>query len=168
MARLSSVPSGVVICRNRNHDGTMNQKLKFVKNRVWGRHHSLFQKTKEKSKKINKVCEKPDFGYKSRLRVRKVLTPHNARPKTTPLIKCAKVMWFFKIFIFPQNNIKGCTKETIFFFIFQARQGLIPAPTYLHLQWRIKVTQFYMKNYLKNDLNILIFLKPFLFKFFVF
>jgi len=32
--------------------------------------------------------------------------PHNARPKKVPLIKCAKVLWFFKIFIFPKNNNK--------------------------------------------------------------
>jgi len=31
MAGLSSVPSGVAICRNRNRDGTTNQKEKFVK-----------------------------------------------------------------------------------------------------------------------------------------
>ena len=65
------------------------------------------------------ICEKPDFGPGSRLRVGKVLAHHNVRSKTIPLIKCAKVMWFFKIFIFHKNNIKGCTKETkIFFFYF--------------------------------------------------
>jgi len=56
-----------------------------------------------KTIKKSKVCEKLEFGSGSRLRVGKVLAPHNARPKTIPLIKCAKVMWFFKIFNFPQN-----------------------------------------------------------------
>ena len=60
----------------------------------------------ENHKKKSNVCEKTDFGSGNRLRVRKVLAPHNARPKTVPLIKCAKVMWFFKIFIFPKNNNK--------------------------------------------------------------
>jgi len=46
--------------------------------------------------KKSKVCEKLDFGSGSRLRVGKVLAPHNVRPKTVPLIKCAKVMWFFQ------------------------------------------------------------------------
>jgi len=52
---------------------------------------------------MSKVCEKPDFGSESRLRVGKVLAPYNARPKTILLIKYAKVMWFFKIFIFPKK-----------------------------------------------------------------
>jgi len=43
-----------------------------------------------KNHKKSKVCEKTDFGSRSRLRVGKV--PHNARLKTVPLIKCAKVM----------------------------------------------------------------------------
>jgi len=37
------------------------------------------------------------------LRVGKVLAPHDAHPKMVPLIKCVKVMWFFKIFNFPQK-----------------------------------------------------------------
>jgi len=45
------------------------------------------------------------------------------------LTKCAKVMWFFKIFIFPKKvTIKGCTKETKITF------------RCLHLQWKIRVT----------------------------
>ena len=56
-----------------------------------------------KTIKKSKVYEKPDFGFRSRLRVGKVLAPHNTRPKTVPLIKCAKVIWFFKIFNFPQK-----------------------------------------------------------------
>ena len=31
MAWLSSIPSGVAICRNRNRDGTTNQKTKRLK-----------------------------------------------------------------------------------------------------------------------------------------
>jgi len=51
--------------------------------------------------------------------VEKVLAPHNTCPKIVPLIKCAKVMWFFKIFNFPKIIINEFTKETkIFFFWF--------------------------------------------------
>jgi len=53
--------------------------------------------------KKSKVCEKIDFGSGSRLRVGMVLAPHNVRPKTVPLIKCATIIWFFKIFIFPKK-----------------------------------------------------------------
>ena len=70
-------------------------KNKICKNRHWSRHHSYYRKLWKTIKK-NKVCEKPDFGSGSRLRVGKVLAPHNVRPKTVPLIKCAKVMWFFQ------------------------------------------------------------------------
>jgi len=86
----------------------------------------------ENHKQKSKVCQKPEFGSKSRLRVGKVLAPHNARPKTVPLIKCAKVLWFFKIF-FQKLVIKECTKNKTIFLIFWARRGLILAPTYLHV-----------------------------------
>jgi len=75
--------------------GRWTKKNKIVRNRVWSRHHSYYRKLWKTIKK-NKVCEKPDFGSRSRLRVGKVLAPHNVRPKTVPLIKCAKVMWFFQ------------------------------------------------------------------------
>jgi len=77
-------------------------KIKICRNRVWSRHHSYCRKLWKTIKK-SKVCEKPDFGSGSRLRMGKVLAPHNIHPKTIPLIKCAKVMWFFKIFNFPQK-----------------------------------------------------------------
>ena len=35
---------GKVGCRNRNRDGTTNQKNKICKNRVWSRHHSYYRK----------------------------------------------------------------------------------------------------------------------------
>jgi len=94
---------------------TKNKNLK--KNRVWSRHHSLFWKTKEKPKQKSKVCEKPDFRSRSRLRVGKVLALHNVHSKTVPLIKCSKVMWFFQNINFsPRVLIKECTKnnKTIF------------------------------------------------------
>jgi len=69
--------------------------IKFEKKRVWSRHHSYYRKLWKPIKK-SKVCEKPDFGSRSRLRVGKVLAPHNVCPKTVPLIICAKVMWFFQ------------------------------------------------------------------------
>jgi len=65
--------------------------------------------------------------------VGKVSAPHDVRPKTVPLIKCAKVLWFFKIFMFSQISIKECTKKKTIFLIFWARRGLILAPTYLHV-----------------------------------
>ena len=71
------------------------KKIKFVKNRVWSRHHSYYRKLWKTIKK-SKVCEKPEFGSGSRLRVGKLLTPYNARHKMVPLIKCAKFMWFFQ------------------------------------------------------------------------
>jgi len=77
-------------------------KNRIWKKRGWSCYHSLFWKTTKKPKKKSKVCEKSDFGSRSRLRVGKVLAPHNARPKRLPLIKCAKDV-VFKIFIFPQK-----------------------------------------------------------------
>jgi len=85
--------------------------------------------------KKTKVCEKLEFGSGSRLRVGKVLAPHNVRPKTVPLIKCAKVMWFFQnIYFFPKILIKLCTKNNkTIFLIFWTRRGSILAPTYLRV-----------------------------------
>jgi len=39
---------------------------------------------------------KTDLGHESWLRVRKVLGPYNARPKTIPLIKIQMDVVFFK------------------------------------------------------------------------
>ncbi|KOM49710.1 hypothetical protein LR48_Vigan08g053700 [Vigna angularis] len=44
---------------------------------------------------------KPDYGFGSRLRVEKVLTPYNACPKAVPLTKYANVMWFSKCLTIP-------------------------------------------------------------------
>ena len=64
----------------------------------------------------------------------KVLAPHNARPKTVPLIKCAKVLWFSKYLIFPKISNKRMYKKTkLFFLTFWARRGLILTPTYFHV-----------------------------------
>ena len=46
--------------------------------------------------KIKQVCEKPDFGSESRLRVGNVLAPYSASPKVIPLIRNAKLMWSSK------------------------------------------------------------------------
>jgi len=48
-------------------------------------HHNLLWKTMEKLKK-EMLCESR-LGYRSQLHVGKVLTTHNTRPKTVPLIK---------------------------------------------------------------------------------
>jgi len=61
----------IYCCRNRNCDGTTNQQLNLEKNRVRSRHHSYYRKLWNIIKK-SKVCEKPDFGSRSRLRVGKV------------------------------------------------------------------------------------------------
>jgi len=50
------------------------------------RHHSLLWKTMEKPK-IRQQYMKLNLGSVSRLHVEKVSAPHNARPKTVPLIK---------------------------------------------------------------------------------
>ena len=65
------------------------QKIKFEKE-FWSCYHSYYRKLWKTIKK-SKVCKKPEFGFGNRLRVGKVLAPHNARPKTVPLIKYAKV-----------------------------------------------------------------------------
>jgi len=57
---------------------------------IWSRHHSYYGKL-WKTIKIRQVCEKPDSGSESRLRVRKVLAPYSARPRAVPIIKNAKL-----------------------------------------------------------------------------
>jgi len=82
-------------CRNRNRDGKANRKRKRVLKEIWSRHHSYSGKL-WKTIKIKRVCEKPDFGSGSRLRVGKVLAPYRARPRAVLLTKNAKLMWFSK------------------------------------------------------------------------
>jgi len=48
-------------------------------------HHNLLWKAIEKPKK--KMIYESRIGSGNRLHMGKVLTPHNARPKTIPLIK---------------------------------------------------------------------------------
>jgi len=44
---------------------------------------------------------------------------HNIRPKMVPLIKCAKLMWFFsKYLIFPKNINKRMYKKQQNYFFF--------------------------------------------------
>ena len=85
----------------RDDDPKRNQfDLEFGK-RVWSRHHSLFLENYGKNHKDKARSTKPDSGFGSRLRVGKVLAPYNACPKAVPLIKCANLMWFFKMFNYP-------------------------------------------------------------------
>ncbi|WVZ16035.1 hypothetical protein V8G54_013601 [Vigna mungo] len=70
-----------------NRDGTTIPKETVLK-RVWSRHHSLFWKTMEQTKKNRHGPRKPDSGFGSRLRVRKVLAPYNACPKAAQSCFC--------------------------------------------------------------------------------
>ncbi|WVY99919.1 hypothetical protein V8G54_025989 [Vigna mungo] len=72
----------------RDNDPTRNV---FEKERFWSRHHSLLWKTMEKTIKKRHGPRKPTIGFRSLLRVGKVLAPYNACPKAVPLIKYAIV-----------------------------------------------------------------------------
>jgi len=94
-------------------------KIKIWKNKEFGVATIVYSGKLRKNKKDKtRFAKKADFGSKSRLRMGKVLAPHNVRPKMVPLIKYTKRYDFFKIFIFPKNNIKWCTKEKNVFFLF--------------------------------------------------
>jgi len=102
-------------CRNRNRDGTTNQKRKRVWKEIWSRHHSYSGKL-WKTMKIRQVCEKLDFGSRSRLRV-EVLARYCARPRAIPLIKKCKVDVVFKMLFFSKKIIRQIIlKETKIFF----------------------------------------------------
>jgi len=51
---------------------------------------------------------KSDLGFESQLHVGNVIAPYNVRPKIVLLIKCAKQIWFLKMFIFPQKKKQKC------------------------------------------------------------
>ena len=53
---------------------------------------------------IKQSPQKLDFGFKSRLRVGKVLVTYCVHPKVIPIIKFAKRCVCFKIFIFLKNK----------------------------------------------------------------
>jgi len=76
--------------------GRRTEKRKRVLKRDWESPPQLFFGKLWKTIKIKQVCEKPYFGFGSRLRVGKVLAPYRARPRAVPLIKNAKLMWFSK------------------------------------------------------------------------
>jgi len=81
---------------------------RWTKNKTWKKEFEVativyFGKLWKNQKDKTRYAKKPDFGSESRLRVGKVLAPHIVRPKTVPLIKYAKKMWFSKYF-----KIKGC------------------------------------------------------------
>jgi len=77
---LRSVATGIATGRRTKKENGFEKE-------IWSRHHSYSGKL-WKTIKIRQVCEKPDIGSRSRLRVGKVLAPYNARP----LIKNAKSM----------------------------------------------------------------------------
>jgi len=106
-----------------------------LKKKIWNRHHSYSGKL-WKTIKTKQVCEKPDFGSGSRLRVGKVLAPYRARPRAVPLIKKRKADVIFKILIFPKNNKTKMLRETkyIFFLNFLGPTRIDFGPTYSHLK----------------------------------
>jgi len=71
--------------------GRRTEKENGFEKGIWSHHHSYSGKL-WKTIKIKQVCEKPDFGSGSRLRVGKVLAPYRARSRAVPLIKNAKLM----------------------------------------------------------------------------
>jgi len=79
--------------RNRNHDGTVNQKKSILKtNKGFGVVTKFIMKNYGKTMKIRHDLRKLDFGSRSGLGVGKVLAPYNARSKMVPIIKYAKWM----------------------------------------------------------------------------
>jgi len=74
----------------------------FIKEKLW--------KTKNPDKASS---QKPDLESASRLRVGKVLAPHNARPTAVPLIKQVKECNFFLNLHFSQKDVQN--KQKFFF-----------------------------------------------------
>jgi len=60
-----------------------------------------YRKTKNKKK-----AYEPNLRFGSRLRVGKVSAPHNARPKTIPLIKWIKINVVLQNVIFPKKKLQ--------------------------------------------------------------
>ncbi|KOM28783.1 hypothetical protein LR48_Vigan583s003400 [Vigna angularis] len=81
-------------CRNRNRDGTTIQKEIGFEKRFGVATIVYYGKLRKNHKMIRHSPRKLDFGFGSRLRVGKVLTPYNACPKAVPLTKCTNMMWF--------------------------------------------------------------------------
>jgi len=67
-----------------DHDGTIKNLILYFYLESWSRYHSLLRKIIEKPKIKMSTNQIQRFG--SRLRVGKVLAPHNTRPKMVPLI----------------------------------------------------------------------------------
>ena len=64
----------------------------------------IMENHRKTKKNKNKNSLRTRYGFGSRLRVGKVLAPHNARPKTVTLIKWIKIsMVFFKVLFFPNK-----------------------------------------------------------------
>jgi len=61
-----------------------------------------YRKTKNK-----KIVYKPQLGFKSRLRVEKVLAPYNVRPKMTS----SKISLVTKCYFFQNNNNNDTIKD---------------------------------------------------------
>jgi len=85
-------------CRNRNRNGTTNQKIKFEKTKNFGITTIVYYGKLQKNQK-----DKTEYAKNQILGPR---VGHNARPKTIPLIKREQMMWFSKYLIFPKNNNK--------------------------------------------------------------
>jgi len=60
----------------------------------------------ENRKRDKASSQKPDLESGSRLRVGKVLAPHDVRLRAVPLIKRVKKCDFSKYLFFPKNEIK--------------------------------------------------------------
>ena len=113
-------------------------KIKFVKTE-FGVATIVYSGKLQKNKKDKTMSAKnPNFGFGSRLRVGKVLAPYNVRPKTVPLIKCAKGCGFQNIYFFTKIVIKEYTKETKIIFSFLGPTRINP---------RSYVSSFIMENH---------------------
>ena len=82
--------------------GRRTKKLKFVKTKfevativIIGNYGKPYKRARSAKKQILGLVVAYAWG--------RYQHPHNVRPKTVPLIKCEKVVVFFKLFNFPQK-----------------------------------------------------------------
>jgi len=79
---------------------------------------------------IRQGQQKPNFWFGNQLYVKKVSTPYNVCHKTLPLINCAKIYVFFKIFHFLkekyENNVKNETKKIFFQVLGPTKMYFVP------------------------------------------
>jgi len=98
--------------------GDSEPKIKFGKTEFGVAIIVCSRKLRKNQKDKTRFAKKTNFGFGSRLRIGKVLVPHNVRPKTVPLIKCAKGCEFSKYLFSPKIIINEFTKETKIIFWF--------------------------------------------------